>query len=257
MCVPRSLFPGLPLWAGTLVTSVDVFLILLVYREGGSMRAFEVLIALLVFCVMGCFIVLLARIDADWGDVFFGYIPSSTLVQADALYIAVGIVGATVMPHALYNASQWATVDRLEVVPRDAEPRKSSDSDDAKGKQRAGLEDQPTTPDHPKYLPAPLARLRARAHGYMSRLPSASWGGPRIPSPEGRDVHYKVSISNIRIHLAHATVDIVLSLIAFAMVVNSAILIVAAAAFYYGPERREVGDLFEAFELLRTTVGKS
>jgi metal iron transporter len=49
----------------------------------------------------------------------------------------------------------------------------------------------------------------------------------------------------------------VLSLLCFALVVNSAILIVAAASFYFAPQRQQVGDLFDAFELIKRTVGHS
>ncbi|PWN46038.1 Nramp-domain-containing protein [Ceraceosorus guamensis] len=265
------LFPALPIWAGTLITSVDVFLILLIYREGASMRAFELLIAILVFIVMGCFIVLLVRVNADWGDVFYGFVPSSTLVEKDALYIGVGIVGATVMPHALFNASQWATVDRLLTrkvnaeaeglpAPRDStnEPRDSADGQSVQ--ERMGDHDSRGTAtqdpkDVSKYLPKSLVRLRSRAHAMAERFPTFSLGGPAIPSPESHSHRAPPSVANIKIHLAHATVDIVLSLLIFALVVNAAILIVAAAAFYYGGNREEVGDLFQAFALIKSTVG--
>lgn len=108
------LFPKLPLWGGVLVTSVDVFLILFVYRPGSGIRAFELLIGTLVSCsptsttllhgadpntrrpqviiVLACFIILLVRVDPNWADVFRGYVPSRTLVGSKALYVSVSIL---------------------------------------------------------------------------------------------------------------------------------------------------------------------
>lgn len=65
------------------------------------MRAFEVIIACLVLAVFVSFLVLLVRIKPDWPDVFKGYLPSKVLGAPGALYTSIGIIGATVMPHAL------------------------------------------------------------------------------------------------------------------------------------------------------------
>ncbi len=109
------LFPGLPLWAGILITSVDVILILFIYKPppNGSFRLLEGLIAVLVFVVLACFVVLLVRIKPVWPDVFHGYLPSNNVVSSGALYVSVGILGATVMPHAIILGSHFASIDRL------------------------------------------------------------------------------------------------------------------------------------------------
>lgn len=65
------------------------------------MRVFEVLISCLVLAVLVSFIILLFRMHPHWPAVFKGYLPSKVIVKSDALYTSIGIVGATVMPHAL------------------------------------------------------------------------------------------------------------------------------------------------------------
>ncbi|KAL9931940.1 hypothetical protein V8E36_009255 [Tilletia maclaganii] len=283
------LFPKLPLWAGVLVTGADVFLILFVYRPNGGLRAFEVLIGTLVVIVLACYIVLLVRVKPDWGEAFKGYLPSATLVEHDALYIAVGILGATVMPHGLFLGSHFSTVNRLEEKDSDDEvvdrpsaassmeelPR-ASVAESARGSSRReadGALGSPTsTPKTIRertldILVRRFPRIDASAfRPGLSRPTSSSSSvrrtddnkksfsrGPRIPDMDP-DKPPEVSLAMVKTHLPHASIDIALSLLAFAITINSAILIVAAAATSSG--EREVGSLFEAFDLLKTTVGQ-
>ncbi|KAH6633455.1 natural resistance-associated macrophage protein-domain-containing protein [Boeremia exigua] len=97
-----------PLVAGCAISIVDVLIILIFYSPSGTMRAvrgFECFVALLVLGVVICFCFELSKIHASVGEVFHGYVPSSTLVKSQALYQACGILGATVMPHSLYLGS--------------------------------------------------------------------------------------------------------------------------------------------------------
>ncbi|KAF1363086.1 natural resistance-associated macrophage protein [Lizonia empirigonia] len=97
-----------PLVAGCAISIVDVLIILIFYSPSGTMRAlrgFELFVALLVLGVVVCFCFELSKIHASVGEVFHGYVPSSTLVKSQALYQACGILGATVMPHSLYLGS--------------------------------------------------------------------------------------------------------------------------------------------------------
>lgn len=103
------LIPKLPLVAGVALSILDVMVLLIFYRPDGAMkglRAFEFFVSLLVFGVVICFCIQLSLIaDTKVGDVFRGYIPSSSLVQSQGLYQACGILGATVMPHSLFLGS--------------------------------------------------------------------------------------------------------------------------------------------------------
>ncbi|KAK0535016.1 Manganese transporter smf1 [Tilletia horrida] len=299
------LFPRLPLWAGVLVTSADVFLILFVYRPNGGLRAFEILIGTLVVIVLACYVVLLVRVKPDWGDVFQGYLPSSTLVQHDALYIAVGILGATVMPHGLFLGSHFSTVDRLNKGGCDCSDEQQQYRSGAAGamsspqelqdasslSRRSLVEDDAITPIERTASASPpttktlkdralhlLVRLfpRIDASAFASSSTARRFhfsssknegrrrnreggaglpSGPRIPDMIDPDRPPEVRLEMVKTHLPHASIDIALSLLAFAITINSAILIVAAAATARNGGR-EVGDLFEAFDLLRTTVSQ-
>lgn len=82
------LFPSLPLWAGVLITASDVFLMLAFCNptRGRPQRLFELIIAVLVAAVLVCLIVVIAQVNPNWATAFEGFVPSSTLIQSDALY---------------------------------------------------------------------------------------------------------------------------------------------------------------------------
>lgn len=54
------------------------------------MRAFELLVGLMVIVVLGSFVALLVKVDPIWKDVFFGYVPGPGIIRGGGLYIAVG-----------------------------------------------------------------------------------------------------------------------------------------------------------------------
>lgn len=92
----RSLIPAIPLYGAVLLTSADVFLILLLFNQyptrtvTRSMRVFELLIGVLVLCVLGAFVALLVKVSPVWKDVFLGYVPRSGIIADGGIYIAVG-----------------------------------------------------------------------------------------------------------------------------------------------------------------------
>ena len=99
--IALKLLFGLPLVAGVCVTALDVFLILALQRYG--LRRLEAFVASLLIVIAGCFALELAWAGPDWGAAAAGLIPSAEIVSNPAmLYIAIGILGATVMPHNLY-----------------------------------------------------------------------------------------------------------------------------------------------------------
>ena len=92
---------GLPLWVGVLLTSVTA--ILLLALSNSSVRLLELAVALLCALITACFAYELAIAPVNWPQVFLGYVPSALVfTNTGALYAAVGILGATVMPHNLY-----------------------------------------------------------------------------------------------------------------------------------------------------------
>ena len=99
--IALKLLFGLPLVAGVCVTALDVFLILALQRYG--FRRLEAFIVALLIVIAACFAFELAWAGPDWGAAAIGLVPTTQIVTNPAmLYIAIGILGATVMPHNLY-----------------------------------------------------------------------------------------------------------------------------------------------------------
>ena len=96
-----NLLFGIPLEIGVLITACDVFLILWLQNIG--FRWIEAFIVTMLGVITLCFAVQIAMADPDWGAVIRGFAPTTEIVtNPDMLYIALGILGATVMPHNLY-----------------------------------------------------------------------------------------------------------------------------------------------------------
>ena len=96
-----SLLFGIPLEIGVLITAADVFLILWLQNKG--FRWIEAFIITLLGVIAVCFLVQIAMAQPDWAQVIRGFAPTTDILRnPDMLYIALGIIGATVMPHNLY-----------------------------------------------------------------------------------------------------------------------------------------------------------
>ncbi|MDB5507286.1 MAG: divalent metal cation transporter [Devosia sp.] len=96
-----NLIFGIPLELGVIITALDVFLILFLQKLG--FRWVEALIVALLAVIAVCFGIQIALADPNWGEVIRGFAPTTEiLTNPDMLYLALGILGATVMPHNLY-----------------------------------------------------------------------------------------------------------------------------------------------------------
>jgi manganese transport protein len=99
--IALNLLFGLPLIWGVCLTSLDVLLVL--YMQQFQFRYVEVLVVLLILGIAGCFAVQLWLAKPDLVGIAGGFLPTLEITRnPDMLYIAVGILGATVMPHNLY-----------------------------------------------------------------------------------------------------------------------------------------------------------
>ncbi len=117
-----KLLLGVPLWAGVLLTALDTVIVL--GLKGKGFRQLEAIILGLVGTIGICFLVQLILIKPDAGAVARGLVPSlDALKQGNALYLAIGIVGATIMPHNLYLHS---SIVQTRVVPADDRGRRSA-----------------------------------------------------------------------------------------------------------------------------------
>ncbi len=96
--IALNLLFGLPLLYGVLLTTLDVLLLLGLSRFG--IRKLEAVILSLVATVGVGLLIEIFLAKPEWGGIVRGFVPS--LPDKDALYIAMGILGATVMPHNLY-----------------------------------------------------------------------------------------------------------------------------------------------------------
>ena len=175
--IALQLLFGVPLLLGVVLTALDALLILWLQNRG--VRWLEALIAGMIFLVFGCFAAQLAMAQPVWAEVFAGYVPSASIVTNETqLYIAIGILGATVMPHNLY-------------------------------------------------LHTAVVQSRAYGTGLQAK----------------------------REAIRFATIDSTVAL-SLALLVNSAILITAAAVFHAGG-RTEVAEIGDAYELLSPMVGSA
>src|ERR1700751_1311760 len=91
----------IPLEIGVVITALDVFLILAMQRLG--FRWIESFVVALLGVIAACFAVQIVLADPDWRRVILGFAPTTEIVtNPEMLYLAIGIIGATVMPHNLY-----------------------------------------------------------------------------------------------------------------------------------------------------------
>lgn len=111
--IALKLLFGIPILYGVLITAVDVLLILLLQHKG--FRAIEALVIVLVLTIGACFAVDLWLSRPDIGGVLAGFIPAADLItDHQKLYIAIAILGATVMPHNLYLHSSIVQTRQYE-----------------------------------------------------------------------------------------------------------------------------------------------
>jgi manganese transport protein len=127
--IALQLLFGIPLVYGALITAADAFLLLYLMNRG--FRFLEAFIIALLIIIAGCFAIQIVAAQPPVTALLGGFIPSTEIVtNPEMLYIAMGIIGATVMPHNLYlhssivqtrayprtdegkrDAIRWATVD--------------------------------------------------------------------------------------------------------------------------------------------------
>ena len=173
--IALQLLFGIPLVWGCIITAADVMLVLLLQNKG--FRYLEAVVLTLMLTIGGCFAVELYLAKPDVGGVLHGFAPTVEILRNPAmLYVAIGILGATVMPHNLYLHSSIVQTRRYEQT--------------AGGKREA---------------------------------------------------------------IKFATIDSTVALM-FALFINGAILILAAAAFH-GTAHEAVGEIQQAYHLLDGVLG--
>jgi NRAMP (natural resistance-associated macrophage protein) metal ion transporters len=99
--IALNLLFGIPLVYGVLITALDVMIVLFLQNKG--FRYIEALVIALIATIGACFAFEMFWSQPDIAGILGGFIPSTEIVKnPEMLYIAIGILGATVMPHNLY-----------------------------------------------------------------------------------------------------------------------------------------------------------
>ncbi|GAW04747.1 Nramp-domain-containing protein [Lentinula edodes] len=166
-----------------------------------------------------------------------GYIPDKKLFQShpNALYAAVGILGATIMPHALFLGSFLATQDREAF-------HKPTPANLPEPSNRKKLKRNTKTYFMDLFRITPAERAAA-AKDYRSRY----------------GVRENNSLSFVKQHLNHIVIDVCSSILVFAVPINSAILILSATVFFDKLTSKDMAGvtigLFDAHALIHARIG--
>jgi manganese transport protein len=114
--IALNLLFGIPIAWGVGITALDVLLVL--YLQNKGFRLLEALVVALVATVGVCFLFEIIRAKPDVAGIARGFLPTPEIVSNPAmLYIAIGILGATVMPHNLYLHSSIVQTRQYEETP--------------------------------------------------------------------------------------------------------------------------------------------
>jgi manganese transport protein len=120
--IALQLLFGIPMIAGALITALDAFLLLLLLNKG--FRFLEAFVIALLAVIAVCFTVQIVAAAPPLAAILRGFVPSPQIVtNHEMLYVAIGIIGATVMPHNLYLHSsvvQTRAYERTDAGRRDA-----------------------------------------------------------------------------------------------------------------------------------------
>lgn len=107
---------GIPLFWGCLITALDVLMVLWLQNKG--FRWIEAMVITLITVIGGCFAAELAFAKPALGEVLGGFVPHAEVLRNPGmLYVAIGILGATVMPHNLYLHSSIVQTRKYAPTP--------------------------------------------------------------------------------------------------------------------------------------------
>ncbi|MDD5199316.1 MAG: Nramp family divalent metal transporter [Terrimicrobiaceae bacterium] len=107
---------GIPLVWGCVITCLDVLIVLFLQNKG--FRYVEALVVTLILTIGGCFAAELLFVKPSLTGVLMGFVPSTEILRnPQMLYVSIGILGATVMPHNLYLHSSIVQTRNFERTP--------------------------------------------------------------------------------------------------------------------------------------------
>lgn len=114
--IALNLLFGIPLIWGIVITAIDVLLLLLLQSKG--FRWLEAIVAVLIFTILVCFLYEIILSKPELFPILKNLVPSREIIaNPSMLYIAIGILGATVMPHNLYLHSSIVQTRNYQRTP--------------------------------------------------------------------------------------------------------------------------------------------
>ena len=114
--IALQLLFGIPLVWGCIITAMDVLIVLFLQNKG--FRYIEALVFTLIITIGGCFAAELIFSKPSLTGILFGFVPGPRIVtNPGMLYVSIGILGATVMPHNLYLHSSVVQTRKFEQTP--------------------------------------------------------------------------------------------------------------------------------------------
>ena len=231
--IALNLLFGIPILWGVLLTVADVLLLLAGFNSENSSqyKILEFFVMMLMSIVGGCFMIQVILVKPDWKEVALGFIPRSTQIftDKDALFSALGIIGATVMPHNLYLHSSIVKYRLPPPLPK----FKADDSD---------LEDGDDNDD--------AIEVDEEVAASFIERPTVKIVDEDPKSTDQSESRYWNAIKSI---IRYNTVDTFIALF-LALLINAAILIVSAAAFN-ARGKTDVKHIEDASELMKQWLG--
>src|SRR5205823_1870364 len=114
--IALNLLFKIPLLWGVCITALDVLAVM--YLQTKGFRYIEALVVTLILTIGFCFLAEIIFSKPEWSQVLAGFIPHGEIIKnPQMLYLAIGILGATVMPHNLYLHSSIVQTRKYEQTP--------------------------------------------------------------------------------------------------------------------------------------------
>ena len=227
-----------------IITALDA-LIILKWWGRKYQHVYEVIVFLLVIIVGVCFVVQLTYTKPNFVQILLGFLPSARIfTEPQMLFLAVGILGATVMPHNLYLHASICKTRKIHDVRTGERVRLGRLSSDQLFGAADDIADE-TTLD----IKSTEEDDRNKKVAELTATTPLSEPSTVLVTPTSIN-----STSSIGLTLRYATIDTVIALI-FAFFVNATILIVGASAFYQAGIH-DVEELQDAYASLQKYVGQ-
>ena len=244
----------LPLFAGVIVTVVDVLVVLMAYRPNGPLvfiRIFESFVSLLVAATVVCFAIELYQVSHDSSinfslrEVMRGFLPNEKVVDmsdrkgGNGLFLSLAILGATVMPHSLYLGSGLVQSRLKDFDIRNGHYHPLSLRNKA-SRPSISTESPVLENSYHEDIDNVITPIATPIDQHQQSHFEKDDDDTTLENYDEAD-QYRPSIHAINDTMSYTIVELVISLFTVALFVNAAILIVAGATLHTGKDTRSFG----------------